>query len=288
MREIRLIHELEPRFNRQATTWRSLRVPAAHRRALPPPVGGARGPRRRQPATSARCRSARFATRVAEAVETAVPLRRCTARPAEHPGRRAVHVGTAGRRHLPVRRRDHPGGLRGAHRLGPARPVARPRGAARPPRRPAPRPRRRRALRGGRRHPRPCRRRSARRCSGTGGSSMWRRPGRVVLSLPDGSGVELQHGRLLDAWDAPRLHRPRRSSSSPTRPPRQVARRRGRRAAVRRAVARPARPPTSGCSTPTGCWRHRSPAWRGSSRAPADGPDGPVAWSRWVGSSRCS
>jgi DNA polymerase-3 subunit epsilon len=76
--EVRLIHQLEPRFNRQAKTWRSYayvkltneRFPrlSVVRRARP---DGARylGP----------LSSTRAAQRVIEAVQTVVPLRRCTA-----------------------------------------------------------------------------------------------------------------------------------------------------------------------------------------------------------------
>ena len=49
MREVRLIHEHQPRFNRQGTTWQRypyLKLTA--QRAVPPPLGRARGPRRRR------------------------------------------------------------------------------------------------------------------------------------------------------------------------------------------------------------------------------------------------
>ena len=84
VREIRLIHELEPRFNRQATTWRSYvylrltddRFPRLSVVRVPPPDGSLHlGP----------LPSTRFATRVAEAVQTVVPLRRCSARPPSTP-----------------------------------------------------------------------------------------------------------------------------------------------------------------------------------------------------------
>ena len=42
VREVRLIHEHQPRFNRQAKDWSRYTLPQAHAgRALPPPVGGA-------------------------------------------------------------------------------------------------------------------------------------------------------------------------------------------------------------------------------------------------------
>lgn len=78
--EVRLIHRLEPRFNRQATTWRRYvylkltqeRFPRLSVvRAIRPDGALYLGP---LPSASA-------ARRVAEAIETAVPIRRCTATP---------------------------------------------------------------------------------------------------------------------------------------------------------------------------------------------------------------
>lgn len=78
--EVRLIHRLEPRFNRQATTWRRyayLKLTAERFprlsvvKALRDDGALYLGP---LPSTKA-------AKRVAEAIETAVPLRRCTAAP---------------------------------------------------------------------------------------------------------------------------------------------------------------------------------------------------------------
>lgn len=80
--EVRLIHRFEPRFNRQSKTWRSyayLKLTAERFprlsvvRAVRPDGARYIGP----------LPSARFAKRVAEAIETAVPLRRCTARPGQ-------------------------------------------------------------------------------------------------------------------------------------------------------------------------------------------------------------
>ncbi|MCU1353080.1 MAG: exonuclease, polymerase epsilon subunit family [Acidimicrobiales bacterium] len=78
--EVRLIHRLDPRFNRQATTWRRstyLKLTAERFprlsvvRAVRPDGALYLGP----------LPSAQAARRVAEAIETAVPLRRCTGRP---------------------------------------------------------------------------------------------------------------------------------------------------------------------------------------------------------------
>ncbi|CAN5850938.1 DEDD exonuclease domain-containing protein [soil metagenome] len=78
--EVRLIHRLEPRFNRQSTTWRryvylKLTDEAFPRlsvvRTIRPDAALYLGP----------LPSSKAAKRVAEAIETAVPLRRCTAAP---------------------------------------------------------------------------------------------------------------------------------------------------------------------------------------------------------------
>lgn len=84
--EVRLIHRLEPRFNRQSTTWRryaylKLTAEAFPRlsvvRTIRPDGALYLGP----------LPSAKAARRVAEAIETAVPLRRCTAVPGRGPAR---------------------------------------------------------------------------------------------------------------------------------------------------------------------------------------------------------
>ena len=84
--EVRLIHRLEPRFNRQATTWRrycylKLTAEAFPRlsivRAIRPDGSLYLGP----------LSSAKVARRVADAIETAVPIRRCTAAPGRGPAR---------------------------------------------------------------------------------------------------------------------------------------------------------------------------------------------------------
>ncbi len=81
VREIRLIHELLPRYNRQGTTWRKsaylkLTDEAFPRlsvvRAVRPDAATYLGP----------LPSAKAARQVGDAVETALPIRRCTADPA--------------------------------------------------------------------------------------------------------------------------------------------------------------------------------------------------------------
>ncbi len=78
--EVRLIHRFEPRFNRQSKSWRSyayLKLTAERFprlsvvRTVRPDSARYIGP----------LPSTRFAKRVAEAIETAAPLRRCTIRP---------------------------------------------------------------------------------------------------------------------------------------------------------------------------------------------------------------
>jgi DNA polymerase-3 subunit epsilon len=86
VREVRLIHELRPPYNRQARDWERYvylkltdetfpRLSVV--RTLRPDDGFYLGP----------LPSTRFARRVAEAIETAVPLRRCTERPGSVPRR---------------------------------------------------------------------------------------------------------------------------------------------------------------------------------------------------------
>ena len=77
VRELRLIQRLEPRFNRAVEVVAALLVPEAHRRAVP---AARRDPRRAQPTaprTSGRSARAAAAHRAREAIEDAVPLRRC-------------------------------------------------------------------------------------------------------------------------------------------------------------------------------------------------------------------
>jgi DNA polymerase-3 subunit epsilon len=87
--EVRLIHRLEPRFNRQATTWRRyvyLKLTAEKFprlsvvRSIRPDGALYIGP----------LSSNRTAKRVAEAIETVVPLRRCTATPGRGGAREAM------------------------------------------------------------------------------------------------------------------------------------------------------------------------------------------------------
>lgn len=78
--EVRLIHRLEPRFNRQAKTWRSYTYLKLTDEAFPR-LSVVRAIRDDGALYLGPLPSSRAAKRVAEAIETAVPLRRCTAAP---------------------------------------------------------------------------------------------------------------------------------------------------------------------------------------------------------------
>lgn len=78
--EVRLIHELDPRYNRQATTWRRyvyLKLTAERF----PRLSVVRVPRDDGTLQIGPLSSSRLAHQVIEAVHAAVPLRRCSARP---------------------------------------------------------------------------------------------------------------------------------------------------------------------------------------------------------------
>ena len=74
-----------------------VRLPEAdHRRAVPPAVGGADRPARRPALYLGPLPSTRTALRVAEAIQTAVPIRRCTGRPGSRSARCvAAQIGVA-------------------------------------------------------------------------------------------------------------------------------------------------------------------------------------------------
>ncbi|MBX3287267.1 MAG: DEDD exonuclease domain-containing protein [Acidimicrobiales bacterium] len=78
--EVRLIHRLEPRFNRQAKTWRSYTYLKLTNEAFPR-LSVVRSIRPDGALYLGPLPSTKAAKRVAEAIETAVPLRRCTACP---------------------------------------------------------------------------------------------------------------------------------------------------------------------------------------------------------------
>lgn len=82
--EIRLIHELEPRYNRQATTWRRYVYLKLTSERFPR-LSVARVPRADATLQLGPLSSTRTAQRVIEAVQTAIPLRRCTAKPPTQP-----------------------------------------------------------------------------------------------------------------------------------------------------------------------------------------------------------
>ena len=82
--EVRLIHKLEPRFNRAATTWRRyVYLKVTDERF--PRLSVVRTVRDDRALYLGPLPSNRAAKRVAEAIETAVPIRRCTATPGRTP-----------------------------------------------------------------------------------------------------------------------------------------------------------------------------------------------------------
>ncbi len=78
--EVRLIHRLEPRFNRQSTTWRRYSYLKLTNEAFPR-MSVVKAIREDGALYLGPLPSAKAAKRVAEAIETAVPLRRCTGTP---------------------------------------------------------------------------------------------------------------------------------------------------------------------------------------------------------------
>ena len=78
--EVRLIHRLEPRFNRQSTTWRRYSYLKLTEEAFPR-LSVVRAIRDDGALYLGPLPSTKAARRVAEAIETAVPLRRCTGTP---------------------------------------------------------------------------------------------------------------------------------------------------------------------------------------------------------------
>ncbi|MCB1039223.1 MAG: DEDD exonuclease domain-containing protein [Acidimicrobiales bacterium] len=78
--EVRLIHRLEPRFNRQATTWRRYAYLKLTAEAFPR-LSVVKAIRDDGALYLGPLPSSKAAKRVAEAIETAVPLRRCTVAP---------------------------------------------------------------------------------------------------------------------------------------------------------------------------------------------------------------
>ncbi|HWJ98952.1 MAG TPA: DEDD exonuclease domain-containing protein [Acidimicrobiales bacterium] len=78
--EVRLIHRLEPRFNRQSTTWRRSSYLKLTDEPFPR-LSVVRAIREDGALYLGPLPSAKAAKRVAEAIETAVPLRRCTGTP---------------------------------------------------------------------------------------------------------------------------------------------------------------------------------------------------------------
>ena len=82
VREVRLIHEHEPRFNRQGTTWQRYPYLKLTLNEPFPRLSVVRVARDDGALYLGPLASTRVAKRVAEAIETVVPLRRCSASPA--------------------------------------------------------------------------------------------------------------------------------------------------------------------------------------------------------------
>jgi DNA polymerase-3 subunit epsilon len=82
--EMRLIHELLPRYNRRGTTWTKAAYLKLTDEAFPR-LSVVKRVRPDEATYLGPLSSARVARRVAEAVETALPVRRCTADPARQP-----------------------------------------------------------------------------------------------------------------------------------------------------------------------------------------------------------
>jgi DNA polymerase-3 subunit epsilon len=85
VREVRLIHEHEPRFNRQGTTWQRYPYLKLTLNEPYPRLSVVRVARDDGALYLGPLASTRVAKRVAEAIETVVPLRRCSATPARSP-----------------------------------------------------------------------------------------------------------------------------------------------------------------------------------------------------------
>ena len=107
VREVRLIHEHQPRFNRQAKDWSRYRYLKLTLDEAFPRLSVVRAARDDGALYLGPLTSTSQARRVAEAIETAVPLRRCTATPGATRPVGSVRAGPARRGDLPVRRHDH-------------------------------------------------------------------------------------------------------------------------------------------------------------------------------------
>ncbi len=155
VRELRLIAEHKPRYNRRSRFPERAIVRQAHRRAVPPAVAGARGARRRCAPTSARSGHAAAAEHAMAALHEAFPLRQCTEPALPAPAQPRCALAEMGRCGAPCEGRETRRGVRRPRRRGPHRHDRRPRAAGRGPAHAARALAAERALRGGRRAPRP-------------------------------------------------------------------------------------------------------------------------------------
>ncbi|MCU1453149.1 MAG: exonuclease, polymerase epsilon subunit family [Acidimicrobiales bacterium] len=196
--EVRLIHRLDPRFNRQATTWRratylKLTVERFPRLSVVREVRGDGafylGP----------LPSAHAAKRVAEAIETAVPLRRCTGRPG-----RAVRSGPCAPAQIGVATCPCAGQIGEQAYAGLVATVVRGL-TVEPSLLLAPLDARMRALAAAERFEEAA---DMRDRAGALAQALrrqrrfeaLRRAGRIVIEVPGRSGAELRHGRLVRSW----------------------------------------------------------------------------------------
>ncbi len=104
VRELRLIAEHKPRYNRRSPVPGEGPLAQADRRALPAAVAGAARSPTTAPTTSARSRARRRAEKCLAALHEAFPLRQCTQRLARSPPGRPCVLAEMGRCLAPVRR----------------------------------------------------------------------------------------------------------------------------------------------------------------------------------------
>ena len=154
--EVRLIHRFTPRYNRQSKDWSKYVYVKLTLDEAFPRLSVVKATRDDGCLYLGPLSSQRVGQRVIEAVQTAVPLRRCTQRVGRTPTRSApVRLGPARRLDVPVRRRRRPRRVPQGGRAGRARPHHRAGAAPLTARRAAGRAGPGRALRGGCRCPRP-------------------------------------------------------------------------------------------------------------------------------------
>ena len=272
--EVRLIHEHRAPLQPPGQALALATPTSSSRSTSPSPASSVvrAAARRRRRSTSGRCRRPASARLVAEAIETVVPLRRCTARlrPGRPPSRDgAVRAGPAGVATCPCAARSTPPPTAGRGRPCGARPHAPTRPAPRPAGRSDGRPGRGRAVRGGRRRPR------SRRGAGAGPRPPAPRstpaPGRRRRRRRsgEGGGAEVHNGVLVRTWAAepPARCRSRIGPEPPAAGRAAAPAPWPTRSAASQAGSTPKRP-ASGWSTATAAWPRASTRCRRSGPAP--------------------